>query len=111
MPMIGIFPIPRIVVAYAVWLVTLALSAALFMVWRSALLQLYLRAQLDKWAFRFFDNAATVFLGLVWLIVVIATESWFRQLANSGRLRRTAGRFLLGEAVAVVVGYLIYTLA
>lgn len=106
--MIGIFPFPRVIVAYAVWLLTLALSAGLFLVWRSALLQLYLRARLDKWAFRAFDDVVAVLLGLAWLVLAIVTEDWLRRSANAGRLRRVAVSFLAVEVGALAVGYLIY---
>ncbi len=98
-------------VAYGLWLLTAALGLGLFLVWRSALLQLYIRLRLDKWAFAAFNNAIVIVLALVWLALVIASESLYRRAAVQGRLARRAGSVLLGEGVALALGYALSHLA
>ena len=78
--------------AYGAWLVTMALAVGVMVVWRDALLQLYIALRLDKYAFAAFNNTIVIVFLLAWLVMVVITESWYRQAVEKGLLGRRFAR-------------------
>jgi hypothetical protein len=92
---------------YVAWIVTMALATANMLVWRSVLLELYIRLRLDKWKFGAFNNAIVLLFALSWIVLVVATEEWYRRSAGEGLLARRALRVILSEAGVLAAGYLL----
>ncbi len=92
--------------AYGAWLVTMALAVVVMYVWRSALLQVYIALRLDKYAFAAFNNTIVIVFLLAWLVMVVITESWFRQAAEKGLLGRRFARLSLVLLALLAAGLL-----
>jgi len=98
----------KLVAAYAAWLATIVLGLGVVGVWSSALLGLFVRARLDKYAYATYNNAVVLVLLLSWLLLVVISEAWCRQSAQKGRLLRLISRLDGALAALVVVGYALY---
>jgi hypothetical protein len=97
--------IVRYAAAYGVWALTAALGIALIWVWRSALLALFVRLRLDKYAYAAYNNVVVLGLVLAWLVLVVASETWCRQAAERGHLRRLIVRLGGVLVVLITIGY------
>jgi hypothetical protein len=73
--------------AYAAWLVASALGLLAVVLWRVVINQIYALARLYVYGFRLTDQVVLFFLGLVWLLLVVAGESYFRD----GMARNSCG--------------------
>ncbi len=76
--------------------------------WRSALLALFVRARLDKYAFAAYNDVVVIGLALVWLVLAVVTEAWFRESAGRRALGRMAVRTDGAVVVLIAVGYAAY---
>ncbi len=92
--------------AYGAWLATMALAVGVMYVWRAALLQLYIALRFDKYAFAAFNNTIVIVFLLAWLVMVVVTESWYRQAAEKGLLGRRFARLSLVLLALLAVGFL-----
>jgi hypothetical protein len=92
--------------AYGAWLATMALAVGVMYVWRAALLQLYVALQLNKYGIAAFNNTIVIVFLLAWLVMVVVTESWFRQAAEKGLLGRRFARLSLVLVALLAVGFL-----
>ena len=97
----------RYALTYAVWLLTCALGVGVVWTWRSALLGLFIRLRLDKYAYAAYNNVVVLALILGCLILVILSESWCRVSAKKGRLTRLVARLDGCLAVSAVTGYVL----
>jgi hypothetical protein len=95
-----------VVAAYGAWLATMALAVGVMYVWRSALLQLYVALQLNKYGIAAFNNTIVIVFLLAWLVMVVVTESWFRQAVEKGLLGRRFARLSLVLLALLAVGFL-----
>ncbi len=95
-----------IVGAYGAWLVTMVLAVGVMYVWRSALLQIYIALRLDKYAFAAFNNTIVIGFLLAWLVMVVVTESWYRQAVEKGLLGRRFARISLVLLALLAAGWL-----
>ena len=78
--------------AYGAWLATMVLAVGVMYVWRAALLQLYIELQLNKYGIAAFNNTIVIVFLLAWLVMVVVTESWYRQAAEKGLVGRRFAR-------------------
>lgn len=101
-------PALQIAAAYAVWLVTIALSAVVVWIWRSALLGLFIRLRLDKYAYAAYNNVVVLALVIGWLVLVIVSEAWCRQSAQKGRLAALVLRLDGTMAALIAIGFVLY---
>lgn len=101
------WPVAAALGVYLAWIVTMALATANMLVWRSVLLELYIRLRLDKWKFGAFNNAIVLLFAVTWIVLVVATEEWYRRSAGEGLLARRALRVILIEAGVLAAGYLL----
>jgi hypothetical protein len=96
-----------IAAAYGGWLVAGALAVGVLVVWHTALMRLYVALRFDKWGYAAFNDTLVIVFLLAWLVLVVATESWFRQAADKGLVGRRFARLavvllaLLGCGVVV----------
>ena len=99
-----------IAAAYGAWLATMALAIGVILVWRDALLQLYVALRLDKYGMAAFNNTVVIVFLLAWLVLVVATESWFRQAADKGLVRRRFARLAVVLVALLACGVLVRAL-
>ena len=97
--------IVRYAAAYVSWALTAGLGVAVVWVWRSALLALFVRLRLDKYAYAAYNNVVVLGLVLAWLVLVVASETWCRRAAERGRLRRLIVRLDGALIVLIAIGY------
>ena len=95
-----------IAAAYGAWLVSIVLAVVVLAVWRAALLQLYIELRLEKYAFAAFNNTIVIVFLLAWLVMVVATENWYRQAAEKGLIGRRFARLSLVLLALLAIGYL-----
>jgi hypothetical protein len=99
--------IVRIVLGYALWFTSAALSlwAALWL--RTVvLIDLPIMAlRLSRWALIAVDRFGTVILGLVWLLFVLASEADFRKLAERRRPAAFVVKVFAAEALVLGAAY------
>jgi hypothetical protein len=81
-----------IAAAYGGWLVTGALAVGVLAVWHTALTRLYVALRFDKWGYAAFNDTLWIVFLLAWLVLVVATEHWFRQAADKGLVGRRFAR-------------------
>jgi len=75
--------IPRYILTYGLWAVSAALALWALYWLRVTLIDLaIIRLRWSPWTLRAVDRFGTVILGLLWLIVVVATEAYFRRMLN-----------------------------
>src|SRR6187455_747615 len=89
-----------IVGAYALWALTAVVAFAVFVSWHGALLGIYVALGLNKWGLSAYNYAVIIVLVLGWLVLVVATESWYRRAADDGKLVRR-GAWILGILIAL----------
>jgi hypothetical protein len=95
--------------AYGSWIVASALAAVIAALWHYSATNTYIELRWNKWAFQFFANVVTLVLGIAWLMVVVFLEHWFTHADTFARLRRRAGRFMIGQAGILAVSYAVAT--
>ncbi|MBX6772603.1 MAG: hypothetical protein IRY83_12810 [Chloroflexi bacterium] len=96
--------------AYGVWVLTAALAAVVALIWRSALLGLFVRLRLNHYAFALYDDVVVLILVLAWLVLLIVVEARCRESASRGHLLAFAARLDGGLGVLGIVGYVLYQL-
>jgi hypothetical protein len=85
-----------ILAVYAAWLVTTVLSVGVLIAWHTALLRVYVALQFSKWGLALYNNLIVLLVVTIWLVLVVASEGWYRQGASEGVLGRRVGRLLIG---------------
>ena len=95
-----------IAAAYGAWLATMALAVGVIVAWRAALLQLYVALRLDKYGMAAFNNTIVIVFLLAWLVMVVITESWYRQAVEKSLLRRRFARLTVVLLALLAVGLL-----
>jgi hypothetical protein len=96
--------------AYAAWLVASALGLLAVIVCRAVINQVYALARLYVYGFRLTDQVALFLLGLIWLLLVVAGESYFRDGIERNDLRRRIVRVFATLLVVIVVAIALYYL-
>jgi hypothetical protein len=102
-----------LVAAYAVWFLAGALGIAVLLAWHDAMDGLYSIYAIQSgsvqalWAYSLFSNTVVVVFALVWLVLVVVGEAWFRGSVEKQALRRRALRTVLVEAIALGVGLVV----
>jgi hypothetical protein len=98
------------IVTYALWLVSAALALWVMVRLRQFLLidfpiRVLMPRGLSQYGQRSIDRFGTVILGLLWLVFVVASESYFRRILE-GRLsaRKVAAVFAI-EALLLVFAF------
>jgi len=87
-----------VVLAYGLWLASAALSLWLVLQIRFLLLvELPMRMlNINHWAFSAIDKFGLVILGVVWLVLVVVSEEYFRRMIDHGlRLRAVVWLFVV----------------
>lgn len=99
--------IVRIVLGYALWFTSAALSlwAALWL--RTVVLidLPIMTLRLNRWALIAVDRFGTVILGLAWLLFVLASEADFRKLSERRRPAAFVAKVFAAEALVVGAAY------
>ena len=85
-----------ILAVYLAWLVTCVISGGVLITWHTALLRVYVGLHLNKWGLALYNNMVALTLVIIWLVLVIASEGWYRTSAGAGVLGRRVVRLLLG---------------
>lgn len=101
----------RYAAAYGAWLLTNALGIGVMIVWRSALLGLFIRARFGPYAIAVFNDVIIILMALAALILMIVAEALFRQSVAKGNMRRVVARIDGGLVVLGVIGFLVYQVA
>ena len=94
-------------IAYIAWFLTVVIGVFLVFFWRQALANLYVFFNLDRWSFALFTNSVIAILGLLWVVIALLTEAWFRKGAKSGETRSQFTRLFGAEVVLLALGILI----
>ena len=106
--------IGRIVLGYALWLVSAALS-----LWAVSWLRTVLVVDVPigllrvrYWSLRLWNFAGSAVAGLAWLVFVLATEEYFRKASEKTlpMMLKRAARVLAAEGVFLGVAYGIHRL-
>ena len=92
--------------AYGCWLVTGTLGLAALSAWRAALLALYVALGFNRWGRTAFNDIVVIALLLAWLVLVVATEGWYRQAAARGALGRRFARMTAALLALLATGWL-----
>lgn len=98
------------VLAYGLWLASAALALWAIIRVRQFLLidlpiKVFLSMGLSQYGQRAMDRFGTVILGLTWLILVVASESYFRKLMDRKISSRQIARWFVIEALVLVLAY------
>jgi len=97
-PSKGIIPQAVSVVSYyALWFITGALGLLDLVVARKVLLEVHFALRLNPWTLAAVDKFGLLSLGIIWLVLFLLCEEWYRRAAGLS-LRRLLKRF------AVVTG-------
>ena len=96
-----------IAVAYLAWFASAALGVATMIAWHSALLRLYVNLELNKYGVAAFNNTVVIVLALVWLVALIALESWYRNAGNFPELGRRVARILFAEVALSLLAWVV----
>jgi hypothetical protein len=96
-----------VILTYSLWLASAALSLWAIMWLRIvALIDLSIfMFRKNPWTLRVVDRFGTVILGLVWLIFVVATESYFRRLLERRLSVRPVAKIFAAEALILTIAY------
>lgn len=95
------------VAAYAAWLAVCAGGVAVLLMTRGAIAQLSLIARLDRYDFRLADQVTLLVGGLLCLILLMVSESYFREAVPRGVLAQRVIRVFAIEAVLAAVLYVV----
>jgi hypothetical protein len=94
-----------VLLGYALWLVSAAIGAyTSYWIWR-ALLDLGFKLRLSPWQLRAVDRFGAVILGLVLLIFVVASESYFRRVFRRQRPTMRVARVFVAELLLLGAAY------
>ena len=96
-----------IAAAYGAWLATMALAVGVMVAWYPTLLQLYVALRLNKYGMAAFNNTIVIVFLLAWLVMVVVTESWYRQAAEKGLVRRRFVRVVVALLALLAAGWLV----
>jgi len=98
--------IPRYILVYGLWAVSAALALWAMYWLRVAVIDLaIIKLRWSPWTLRAVDRFGTVFFGLLWLIVVVATEAYLRRMLGR-RLRAThVVMVFAAEALILILAY------
>ena len=99
--------IARIAAIYLAWLVAVALGIGVLIAWHSALLRLYVGLEMNKYGIAAFNNLVAITLALIWLVGLIALESWFRHAGDFPELGRRVGRTLFAELALALFAWVV----
>lgn len=95
-----------LVAAYGCWLATGALGLAALAAWRAALLALYVALGFNRWSRTAFNDLLVIVFLLAWLVLVVATEGWYRQAAARGAVGRRFARMTAALLALLAAGWL-----
>ncbi len=98
------------VLAYGLWLASAALALWAMILLRQFLLidlpiKVLLPIGLSQYGQRAMDRFGTVILGLTWLILVVASESYFRKLIDQKIQPRQVIRLFAVEALVLILAF------
>jgi hypothetical protein len=101
--------IVQVALGYTVWLLSAILSLAAVFYLRSFIVaDVPIKLlRVSYWSLRLWNYAGSAAMGLVWLIFVMATEGYFRELAEEGLpvLLRRAAQILTAELLFLGLVY------
>ncbi len=94
-----------VLLGYVLWLVSAAIAAYTgYWMWR-ALLDLGFKLRVSPWQLRAVDRFGAVILGLMLLIFVVASESYFRRVFRRQRPTMRVARVFVAELLLLGAAY------
>jgi len=100
-PSKGIIPQAISVVSYyALWFITGALGLLDLVVARRVLLEVHFALRLNPWTLAAVDKFGLLILGIIWLVLFLLCEEWYRRAAALS-LSRLLKRFAVVTAAQV----------
>ena len=98
-------------VAYSAWVLSWLLAIAVTLLFRGAFNTFYVLLGLPAKAHHFWDYGLLFVVGTVLVVILIGAESYFRDGAQRGDLRRRIVRVFGWSAILCAVLYLVPTVA
>lgn len=95
----------RYVAVYVAWFAISAIGLLALVMWREALLSLYVAMDLGKWGFGAADKFSFLIFGIVWLVGVLYSENYFRVGADEGVLGKRIVRVVGIEAILLAIAF------
>jgi hypothetical protein len=96
--------------AYVLWVLTMIIAFGVCVSWQGVLLRIYTALGWNKYGLAGFNYAVIIILLGIWLVLVVATEHWYRRAAEQGTLLRrvawTLGILIALLGVALAIGRL-----
>ncbi len=93
-----------LIAAYLFWFLTMVVGFAVSVIWHGTLTHLYVTLGGYKYGLTAYTYAVIFTLLLAWLILVVASEGWYRRGAETGLLLRRAGTMLIALVALAAVG-------
>jgi hypothetical protein len=100
----------NVAATYGAWIVTSVLGVGVFITWHTALLHLYV-GRFNRYGTAAYNNTVVIALVLIWLVLVMALEGWYRRAASAGALGRLFVRVTLVQVVLWALGFVVGRLA
>jgi hypothetical protein len=95
------------IAVYVAWLVSALFGVAVLITWHSSLLRLYVAFEWNKYGIAAFNNTVALVLALIWLVVVIVLETWYRHAGDLGNLGRRFGRVTFAQVALTLLAWVV----
>ena len=100
----------NVAATYGARIVTSVFGVGVFITWHTALLRLYV-GRFNRYGTAAYNNTVVIALVLIWLVLVMAIEGWYRRAAGDGALGRLLGEVTLVQLVLWQLGFVVGRLA
>lgn len=104
---INIKEILSYLLGYLLWIVNSALGLLGMLIIRAVMNKACITFRLNPWVFRAVDKWGFFLFGLMWLIFVVACESYYREGVSQGKLWSRFARVTGIEGFLVGIGYIV----